>query len=85
MTVVLAEMARVAPKLQQEEQAAKEAQSAAAAAGDVAAAHAYAKSHGNLSPFYVNGLRDALIKAGLESKLPPACSKVSSLRAGRAD
>lgn len=79
--MVMAEMARVAPRLQQEEQAAKEAQAAAAAAGDVAAAQAYAKSHNNLSVSYLNGLRDALLKAGLERKLPPACSKVSSRRA----
>jgi hypothetical protein len=75
----------VAPKLLQEEQAAREAQVAVAAAGDVAAAQAYARSHGNLSVFYVNGLRDAMIKAGLESTLPPACSKVSNVCAGMDD
>lgn len=90
MLLTLEEMGRLAPALQQEEKAARDAATAAAAAaaaaGDpagAAAAQAQLKSHGNMSVQYVNGLRDALIKAGLGDKLPHACSKVCQGAAGR--
>lgn len=76
LALVLEEMVRLAPALQQEEKAAKEALTAAAAAGDAAAAAQAKASHGNLSSHYVNTLRDRLLAAGLEGKLPRACSKV---------
>jgi preprotein translocase subunit SecD len=75
LVMVLRELSIIGPKLQHEEKAAR---AAAAAAGDQAAAAAAAAlgKHGNLSAQYVSNCRDALLKAGLEDKLPPACSKV---------
>lgn len=73
---LLDEAARIAPILQQEEKAAKDALTAAAASGDAAQVAQARISHGNLSSHYVNSLRDRLVSSGLEHKLPPACSKV---------
>jgi hypothetical protein len=90
MLLTLEEMGRLAPALQQEEKAARDAATSAAAAahaaGDpagAAAAQAPFKAHGNLSVQYVTGLRDALGKAGLGDKLPHACGKVREGATGR--
>lgn len=81
LVTTLDEMAKACPPLQQAE---KDAAMAAAAAANAAAAAAgrppaaTSTTNKNASVAYVNGLRDALIKAGLESKLPPACARVSA-------
>lgn len=72
LVLTLGEMLRLAPALHQQEKAAKEAAMAAAAAGQPGSNNAGK----NASLQYVNGLRDGLVQAGLEGKLPKSCSKV---------
>jgi len=75
LVLTLGEMARLAPALHQQEKAAKEAAMAAAAAGAAGQPGSSIASK-NASVQYVNGMRDGLVKAGLEGKLPKSCSKV---------
>lgn len=83
-------MQRLAPALHEQDKAAKGAALAALASGNAAAAGQLTGKAGsnNLSSQYVNNMRDGLVKAGLEQRLPPACKvgvkSWAAARAGRA-